>query len=58
LNGGHQPAQGGLTDFGIADEHGLIPLPGLARPLRIVPVNRKIILSYVAQHSLGLPRSY
>jgi hypothetical protein len=26
--------------------------------LRIVPVNGEVILNYVAQHSLGLPRSY
>ena len=32
--------------------------PGLARLLRIAPVNREMILNYVAQHSLGLPRSY
>ena len=24
----------------------------------IAPVNREMILNYVAQHSLGLPRSY
>ncbi|WP_110207785.1 acyl-CoA dehydrogenase family protein [Nocardioides daejeonensis] len=43
---------------GVAAEYGLIPLWGLARVLRIAPVNREMILNYVAQHSLGLPRSY
>ena len=43
---------------GVATEHGLIPLWGLARVLRIAPVNREMILNFVAQHSLGLPRSY
>jgi alkylation response protein AidB-like acyl-CoA dehydrogenase len=43
---------------GVSSEHGLIPLWGLARLLRIAPVNREMILNYVAQHSLGLPRSY
>ncbi|KQZ68761.1 MULTISPECIES: acyl-CoA dehydrogenase family protein [unclassified Nocardioides] len=43
---------------GVATEYGLIPLWGLARVLRIAPVNREMILNYVAQHSLGLPRSY
>ena len=43
---------------GVAEEYGLIPLWGLARLLRIAPVNREMILNYVAQHSLGLPRSY
>ncbi|MBO0874199.1 MAG: acyl-CoA/acyl-ACP dehydrogenase [Pseudonocardia sp.] len=43
---------------GVATEYGLIPLWGLARLLRIAPVNREMILNYVAQHTLGLPRSY
>jgi alkylation response protein AidB-like acyl-CoA dehydrogenase len=43
---------------GLAMEYGLLPLWGLARLLRIAPVNREMILNYVAQHSLGLPRSY
>jgi alkylation response protein AidB-like acyl-CoA dehydrogenase len=43
---------------GVSTEHGLIPLWGLARLLQIAPVNREMILNYVAQHSLGLPRSY
>ncbi|MGC8480181.1 MAG: acyl-CoA dehydrogenase family protein [Acidimicrobiales bacterium] len=43
---------------GISTEFGLIPYWGLARLLRIAPVNREMILNYVAQHSLGLPRSY
>jgi len=43
---------------GVATEFGLIPLWGLARLLRIAPVSREMILNYVAQHSLGLPRSY
>lgn len=43
---------------GVSVEHGLIPLWGLARLLRIAPVSREMILNYVAQSSLGLPRSY
>jgi alkylation response protein AidB-like acyl-CoA dehydrogenase len=43
---------------GMSAEYGLIPLWGIARLLRIAPVNREMILNYVAQHSLGLPRSY
>ena len=43
---------------GVSTEFGLIPYWGLARLLRIAPVNREMILNYVAQHSLGLPRSY
>ena len=43
---------------GVASEYGLMPYWGMARLLRIAPVNREMILNYVAQHSLGLPRSY
>lgn len=43
---------------GISSEYGLMPLWGMARLLRIAPVNRELILSYVGQHSLGLPKSY
>jgi alkylation response protein AidB-like acyl-CoA dehydrogenase len=43
---------------GVSTEYGLVPYWGLARLLRIAPVNREMILNYVAQHSLGLPRSY
>ena len=35
-----------------------VPLWGMARLLRIAPVNREMVLNYVAQHTLGLPRSY
>ena len=43
---------------GVATEYGLLPLWGLARLLRIAPVSREMVLNYVAQHSLGLPRPY
>jgi alkylation response protein AidB-like acyl-CoA dehydrogenase len=43
---------------GLSTEYGLIPQWSLARLLRIAPVSREMILNYVAQHSLGLPRSY
>jgi alkylation response protein AidB-like acyl-CoA dehydrogenase len=43
---------------GLSTEYGLMPYWGLARLLRIAPVNREMVLNYVAQHSLGLPRSY
>ncbi len=43
---------------GVASEYGLLPYWGLARLLRIAPVNREMILNFVAQHTLGLPRSY
>ncbi|WP_273735337.1 acyl-CoA dehydrogenase family protein [Mycolicibacterium septicum] len=43
---------------GLSAEYGLLPQWGLARLLRIAPVSREMILNYVAQHSLALPRSY
>jgi len=43
---------------GMATEFGLATMWGMVRLLRIAPVSREMILNYVAQHSLGLPRSY
>jgi len=43
---------------GLSREYGLLPLWELARLLRIAPVSREMILNHVAQHQLGLPRSY
>ena len=43
---------------GLATEYGLLPYWGLARLLQIAPVSREMVLNYVAQHSLGLARSY
>ena len=41
-----------------ATEYGLGDLWGLTRLMRSAPVSREMLLNYVAQHSLGLPRSY
>lgn len=43
---------------GLAAEYGLVPYLGLARLTRIAPVSREMILNFVAQQGLGLPRSY
>jgi alkylation response protein AidB-like acyl-CoA dehydrogenase len=43
---------------GMTSEYGLADLWGLARLLRIAPVSREMILNFVAQHSLALPKSY
>ena len=43
---------------GIALEYGLTEMWWGARTMRIAPVSREMILNYVAEHSLGLPRSY
>ncbi len=46
---------GGL---GLTRDVGLADLWGLARLLKTAPVSREMVLNFVAQHSLGLPRSY
>lgn len=43
---------------GFALEYGLSDLWWPVRILRTVPVSAEMILNYVAQHSLGLPKSY
>jgi hypothetical protein len=43
---------------GLASEYGLGALLGAARAGRIAPVSREMILNYVAQHTLKLPKSY
>ncbi len=43
---------------GMASDYRLAHLWGMLRLLRIAPVSREMILNYVAQHTLGLPRSY
>jgi alkylation response protein AidB-like acyl-CoA dehydrogenase len=43
---------------GLATEYGLGALLGAVRVGRIAPVSREMVLNFVAQHSLGLPKSY
>ena len=43
---------------GVADEYGLSDMWWGVRLARIAPVSKEMILNYVAEHSLGLPRSY
>jgi alkylation response protein AidB-like acyl-CoA dehydrogenase len=43
---------------GFALEYGLTDMYWGARLVRTAPVSREMILNYVAEHSLGLPRSY
>jgi alkylation response protein AidB-like acyl-CoA dehydrogenase len=47
-----------LGGNGLAAEYGLGAAIASSRLARIAPVSREMILNYVAQHSLGLPRSY
>ena len=43
---------------GVALEYGLSDMWWGVRLTRIAPVSREMILNYVAEHSLGLPKSY
>ncbi len=43
---------------GLATEYGIAQMWGLARLIKVAPVSREMILNYVAQNTLGLPRSY
>lgn len=43
---------------GLTTEYGVAPLLSLARIARVAPVSREMVLNYVAQTSLGLPKSY
>ena len=43
---------------GLTSETGLAALLASARIARVAPVSREMVLNFVAQHSLGLPRSY
>jgi alkylation response protein AidB-like acyl-CoA dehydrogenase len=43
---------------GMSVEYGVGTLIGAVRTARIAPVSREMILNYLAQHTLGLPKSY
>lgn len=43
---------------GMATEYGLSTLSGLVRLFHIAPVSAEMVLNHIAQHELGLPKSY
>jgi alkylation response protein AidB-like acyl-CoA dehydrogenase len=47
-----------LGGGGLTSEYGLASLLAVARAGRIAPVSREMVLNFVAQNSLGLPKSY
>ncbi len=47
-----------LGGNGLASESGLGALIAASRVMRIAPVSREMILNFIAQFSLGLPKSY
>jgi len=47
-----------LGGAGLTKEYGLAALLAMARVGRVAPVSREMVLNFVAEHSLGLPKSY
>jgi alkylation response protein AidB-like acyl-CoA dehydrogenase len=47
-----------LGGSGFVKEHKLISMWAPARLMKTVPINNEMILNYVAENALGLPRSY
>ena len=47
-----------LGGNGLTAEYGLAPLLNASRIARVAPVSREMILNFVAQAGLGLPKSY
>lgn len=47
-----------LGGNGLTQEYGLAALLSVVRIGRVAPVSREMILNFVAQHTLGLPKSY
>lgn len=43
---------------GLAEEYGLVQALATSRLSRVAPVSREMVLNFIAQSSLGLPRSY
>ncbi|MCD0483781.1 acyl-CoA dehydrogenase family protein [Streptacidiphilus sp. ASG 303] len=47
-----------LGGNGLTQEYGLAALLAASRVGRVAPVSREMVLNFVAQHTLGLPKSY
>lgn len=43
---------------GFTDDYGLYDMYSIVRLLKTAPINREMLLNYVAEKSLGMPRSY
>jgi alkylation response protein AidB-like acyl-CoA dehydrogenase len=43
---------------GMSSEFGLADMWGMTRLMRTAPVSKEMILNFISQHSLGLPKSY
>jgi len=47
-----------LGGYGFSEEYGLIHLWEAVRLMRTAPITKEMILNFIAEHTLGLPRSY
>lgn len=47
-----------LGGNGLTSEYGLAQMLVASRLFRIAPVSREMVLNFIAEHSLGLPKSY
>ncbi|AMT73275.1 acyl-CoA dehydrogenase family protein [Mycobacteroides immunogenum] len=54
----NQQAVQSMGGNGLAAEHGMAMMLSMTALGRIAPVSREMVLNYVAQNSLGLPKSY
>jgi acyl-CoA dehydrogenase len=43
---------------GFTKEYGIFDIYPLVRMLKIAPLNREMILNYIGERVMGLPRSY
>ena len=43
---------------GLDEDSGMLGLWRTTRAIRIAPLNNEMVLNYIAQHCIGLPRSY
>lgn len=47
-----------LGGYGFSEEYEIIHFWSTARVMKTAPISREMILNFVAEHNLGLPRSY
>ena len=47
-----------LGGNGLTTEYGLAQMLVASRLFRIAPVSREMVLNFISEHTLGLPKSY
>lgn len=47
-----------LGGYAFSDEYGIAHLWNMARILKTIPISREMVLNFVGEHVLGLPKSY